>query len=90
MLFREIVTVYCDNNTEHANTLRGQNSESQYDKAGGSKGLSVYWTQKAIDCKKWKYLLNLLSNRDSRARVIKENKARSLPCLTMRYITSTS
>jgi hypothetical protein len=30
MLFTEIVTVYCDNNTEHANTLRGQNSESQY------------------------------------------------------------
>jgi hypothetical protein len=30
MLFREIVTVYCDNNIEHANTLRGQNSESQY------------------------------------------------------------
>jgi hypothetical protein len=36
MLFREIVTVYCDNNTEHANTLRGQNSESQYVKAGGT------------------------------------------------------
>jgi hypothetical protein len=36
MLFREIVTVYCDNNTEHTNTLRGQNSESQYVKAGGS------------------------------------------------------
>jgi hypothetical protein len=40
MLFREIVTVYCDNNTEHANTLRGQNSESQYVKAG-SKGLMI-------------------------------------------------
>jgi hypothetical protein len=37
MLFREIVTVYCDNNTEHAaNTLRGQNSEFQYVKAGGT------------------------------------------------------
>jgi hypothetical protein len=36
MLFREIVTVYCDNNTKHANTLRGQNSESQYVKAGGA------------------------------------------------------
>jgi hypothetical protein len=35
MLFREIVTVYCDN-TEHAYTLRGQNSESQYVKAGGT------------------------------------------------------
>jgi hypothetical protein len=34
MLFREIVTVYCDN----ANTLRGQNYESQYEyvKAGGT------------------------------------------------------
>jgi hypothetical protein len=36
MLFREIVTVYCDNNAEHANTLRGQNFESQYVKAGGT------------------------------------------------------
>jgi hypothetical protein len=34
MLFRELVTVYCDNNTEHANTLSGQNSESQYVKDG--------------------------------------------------------
>jgi hypothetical protein len=34
MLFREIVTVYY-NNTEHTSTLRGQNSESQYVKAGG-------------------------------------------------------
>jgi hypothetical protein len=43
MLFREIVTVYCDNNTEHANTFRGQNSESQYVKAGGtySNGLAL-------------------------------------------------
>jgi hypothetical protein len=36
MLFMELVTVYCDNNTEHANTLRGQNSESQYVMAGGA------------------------------------------------------
>jgi hypothetical protein len=36
MLFRETVTVYCDNNTEHANTLCGQNSESQYVKDGGT------------------------------------------------------
>jgi hypothetical protein len=36
MLFREIVTVYCDINTEHANTLCGQNSESQYVKAVGT------------------------------------------------------
>jgi hypothetical protein len=36
MLFREIVTVYSDNNTENTNTLRGQNYESQYVKAGGT------------------------------------------------------
>jgi hypothetical protein len=36
MLFREIVTVYCDNNTEHTNTLRGQNCESRYVKDGGT------------------------------------------------------
>jgi hypothetical protein len=35
MQFTEIVIVYCDNHTEHANTLRGQNLESQYVKAGG-------------------------------------------------------
>jgi hypothetical protein len=37
MLFREIVTLYCDNNTEHANTLRGENLWlSLYVKAGGT------------------------------------------------------
>jgi hypothetical protein len=27
MLFRETVAVYCENHTEHTNTLRGQNAE---------------------------------------------------------------
>jgi hypothetical protein len=27
MLFREIIAVYCENHTEHTNTLRGQNAE---------------------------------------------------------------
>jgi hypothetical protein len=27
MLFREIIAVYCENHTEHMNTLRGQNAE---------------------------------------------------------------
>jgi hypothetical protein len=27
MLFREIIAVYCENHTEHINTLRGQNAE---------------------------------------------------------------
>jgi hypothetical protein len=27
MLFRETVAVYCENRTEHTNTLRGQNAE---------------------------------------------------------------
>jgi hypothetical protein len=28
MLFREIIAVYCENHTEHINTLCGQNAES--------------------------------------------------------------
>jgi hypothetical protein len=35
MLFRETVAVYCENHTEHTNTLRGQNAEFLYVKAGG-------------------------------------------------------
>jgi hypothetical protein len=35
MLFREISDVYCENHTEHTNTLRGQNAEFSYVKAGG-------------------------------------------------------
>jgi hypothetical protein len=27
MLFREIIAVYCENHTEHVNTLCGQNEE---------------------------------------------------------------
>jgi hypothetical protein len=27
MLFRETIAVYCENHTEHTNTLRGQNAE---------------------------------------------------------------
>jgi hypothetical protein len=27
MLFREIIAVYCENHTEHINTLCGQNAE---------------------------------------------------------------
>jgi hypothetical protein len=36
MLFREIVTVYCENHTEHTNTLCGQNARFLYVKAGGT------------------------------------------------------
>jgi hypothetical protein len=35
MLFRETVAVYCENHTEHINTLCGQNAEFWYVKAGG-------------------------------------------------------
>jgi hypothetical protein len=35
MLFREIVAVYCENHTEHINTLCGQNAEFSCVKAGG-------------------------------------------------------
>jgi hypothetical protein len=35
MLFREIIAVYCENHTEHINTLCGQNAEFWYVIAGG-------------------------------------------------------
>jgi hypothetical protein len=35
MLFRETVAVYCENHTEHINTLCGQNAEFLYVKGGG-------------------------------------------------------
>jgi hypothetical protein len=35
MLFRETVTVYCENHTEHTNTLCGQNAEFWYVKVRG-------------------------------------------------------
>jgi hypothetical protein len=36
MLFRETVAVYCENHTEHTDTLCGQNVEFYYVKAGDS------------------------------------------------------
>jgi hypothetical protein len=36
MLFRETVAVYCENRTEHTDTLCGQNAEFYYVKAGGT------------------------------------------------------
>jgi hypothetical protein len=36
MLFRETVAVYCENHTEHTNTLCGENAEFCYAKAGGA------------------------------------------------------
>jgi hypothetical protein len=36
MLFRETVAVYCENHTEHINTLCGQNAEFLDVKAGGT------------------------------------------------------
>jgi hypothetical protein len=35
MLFRETVAVYCENHTEHTNTLCGKNAEFYYVKADG-------------------------------------------------------
>jgi hypothetical protein len=43
MLFGETVAVYCENHTEHTNTLCGQNAESLY-KASGA--YSNRWTLK--------------------------------------------
>jgi hypothetical protein len=36
MLFGERVAVYCENNTEHIDTLCGQNAEFWYVKVGGT------------------------------------------------------
>jgi hypothetical protein len=47
MLFGERVTVYCENHTEHTNTLCGQNAEFHYVKAGGT-----YIDQWALKCLK--------------------------------------
>jgi hypothetical protein len=44
MLFRKTVAVYCENHTEHTNTLRGQNVEFWYVKAGGT--YSNHWALK--------------------------------------------
>jgi hypothetical protein len=46
MLFRETVAVYCENHTEHTNTLCGQNAEFLYDKANGT-----YSNQLAVEGK---------------------------------------
>jgi hypothetical protein len=44
MLFREIIAVYCENDTEHTNTPCGQNAGFQYVKAGGT--YSNHWALK--------------------------------------------
>jgi hypothetical protein len=36
MLFRETVAVYCENHTEHTDTLRGQKAEFLNDKTFGT------------------------------------------------------
>jgi hypothetical protein len=41
LLFRERVSVYCENHTGHTNTLCGQNAEFYYVKAGGT--YSNHW-----------------------------------------------
>jgi hypothetical protein len=44
MLFRVTVAVYCENHTEHTDTLCGQNTEFWYVKAGGT--YSNHWALK--------------------------------------------
>jgi hypothetical protein len=39
MLFRETVAVYCENHTEHTDTLCGQNAKFWYVKAAGTTRL---------------------------------------------------
>jgi hypothetical protein len=47
MLFGETVTVYCENHTEHTDTLCGQNAEFYCVKAGGT--YSYYWALKTLN-----------------------------------------
>jgi hypothetical protein len=44
MLFGETVAVYCENHTDHTDTLCGQNSEFWYIKAGGTN--NDHWAYK--------------------------------------------
>jgi hypothetical protein len=44
MLFREELAVYCENHTEHNNTLCGENVEFQYVKSCGT--YSDHWALK--------------------------------------------
>jgi hypothetical protein len=44
MLFGETVAVYCENHTEHTNTVCGQDAEFYYVKAGGT--YSNHWALK--------------------------------------------
>jgi hypothetical protein len=44
MLFGEAVAVYCENRTEHTDTLCGQNAEFWYVNAGGM--YSDHWALK--------------------------------------------
>jgi hypothetical protein len=44
MLFGETVAVYCENHTEHTDTLCGQNVEFLYVNAGGT--YSNHWALK--------------------------------------------
>jgi hypothetical protein len=60
MLFGETVAVYCENHTEHTDTLCGQNAEFWYVVAGGT--YSNHWTLKG-------YIQNIYSwlNSEDRA-----------------------
>jgi hypothetical protein len=44
MVFRETIVIYCKNESKHTNTLRGQNIEIYYVKAGGI--YSNHWALK--------------------------------------------
>jgi hypothetical protein len=46
MLFGERVAVYCENHTEHTNTVQGHNVEFWYVKEGGT--YSNHWDLKSL------------------------------------------
>jgi hypothetical protein len=54
MLFRETVTVYCENHTEHTHTLRGQNAEFYFVKTGGAYkkplGFKGFYLSAGLSC----------------------------------------
>jgi hypothetical protein len=49
MLFRETVAVYCENHTEHTNTLYRQNAENLYIEAGGTLDIEGLTSALAAD-----------------------------------------
>jgi hypothetical protein len=84
MLFRETSDDYCENHTEHTNTLCGQNAEFWYVKAGG-----IYTLYRALirsvmtyACSTWEYAADthLMKLQRLQNRVLQAGAHRSANC----------